>query len=110
MSMERCPGCRARLADGPACPRCGCDLTLVRRAEAQARQLIRRALRAWAQGNHPEARACAAASLALEQARAEDAEDLVDAIESVKDALGGEDAPLQAAMNNLADLLYYLES
>ena len=38
------------------------------------------------------------------------AEDLVDAIESVKDALGGEDAPLQAAMNNLADLLYYLES
>ena len=67
MSMERCPGCRARLADGPACPRCGCDLTLVRRAEAQARQLIRRALRAWAAGNHPEARACAAASLALEQ-------------------------------------------
>ncbi len=46
----------------------------------------------------------------LEQARAEDAEDLVDAIESVKDALAGEDAPLQSAMNNLADLLYYLES
>jgi molecular chaperone DnaK (HSP70) len=46
----------------------------------------------------------------LDKARADDAEDLVDAIESVTDALGGEDAPLQAAMNNLADLLYYLES
>ncbi len=65
--MERCPGCRARLAEAPACPRCGCDLALVRRAEAQARQFIHRALRAWAEGNHPEARACAAASLALEQ-------------------------------------------
>jgi hypothetical protein len=65
--MERCPGCRARLTEGPACPRCGCDLTLVRRAEAQARQLIRHALRAWAQGDHSQARACAAASLALER-------------------------------------------
>jgi molecular chaperone DnaK (HSP70) len=46
----------------------------------------------------------------LEQAGSEDAEDLVDAIEAVKDALGGEDAPLQAAMDRLADLLYYLES
>ena len=46
----------------------------------------------------------------LEKARAEDAEDLVDAIESVNDALGDDDAPLQAAMNSLADLLYYLES
>jgi molecular chaperone DnaK (HSP70) len=46
----------------------------------------------------------------LEQARAEDAEDLVDAIESVNDALDGDDAPLQAAMDRLADLRYYLES
>jgi molecular chaperone DnaK (HSP70) len=46
----------------------------------------------------------------LEKARAEDAEDLVDAIESVKDALGGDDAALQVAMDGLADLLYYLES
>ena len=46
----------------------------------------------------------------LEQASAEDAEDLVNAIESIKDLLGGEDAPLQAAMDSLADLLYYLES
>ncbi len=46
----------------------------------------------------------------LEKARAEDAEDLVDAIESVKDAMSGEDAALQEAMNGLADLLYYLQS
>jgi molecular chaperone DnaK (HSP70) len=46
----------------------------------------------------------------LEKARTEDAEDLVDAIESVKDVMSGEDAALQAAMNDLADLLYYLES
>jgi molecular chaperone DnaK len=46
----------------------------------------------------------------LERAGAEDAEDLVDAIELVKDVLGGDDAPLQTAMNSLADLLYYLES
>jgi len=60
---------------------------------------------------HVEARALVEkAERLLEKARAEDAEDLVDAIESVKDALAGEDAPLQAAMNNLADLLYYLES
>jgi molecular chaperone DnaK (HSP70) len=60
---------------------------------------------------HVEARALVEkAERLLEEARAEDAEDLVDAIESVKDALGGEDAALQAAMNNLADLLYYLES
>jgi len=65
--MERCPGCRARLAEGPACPRCGCDLTLVRRAEANARHLVGLAVRAWAEGNREEARTCAAASLALEQ-------------------------------------------
>ena len=46
----------------------------------------------------------------LEKAGAEDAEDLVNAIESIKDSLESEDAPLQAAMNSLADLLYYLES
>jgi len=46
----------------------------------------------------------------LEKAGAEDAEDLVDAIEAVKDAMGGEDAPLRVAMDKLADLLYYLEA
>jgi hypothetical protein len=67
--LERSPGGRARLAEAPACPRCGCDLALVRRAEAQARQFIRRALRAWAQGNHSQASAWASASLAIEQGR-----------------------------------------
>jgi len=67
VSLERCPGCRARLAAGPACARCGCDLTLVCQAQAQARRLIRCAARAWAAGNRQEARACAAASLALER-------------------------------------------
>ena len=67
--MERCPGCRARLAEGPECPRCGCDLTLVRRAETQACRLIRRALRAWVEGDREQARAWAAASLALDNSR-----------------------------------------
>jgi hypothetical protein len=67
--MERCPGCRARLAEGPACQRCGCDLTLVRRAETQACRLVRRALRAWLEGNRQQAKALATASLALENSR-----------------------------------------
>ena len=66
MSLERCPGCRARLAESPVCPRCGCDLTLVRRSETQAQQLVRRALHAWAEGNCQEAMSCARASLALQ--------------------------------------------
>ncbi len=40
----------------------------------------------------------------------QDAEDLVDAIEAVKDALADEEPALQAAMDTLADLLYYLEA
>jgi hypothetical protein len=67
MSLDRCPGCRARLGEAATCARCGCDLTLVRRAEAQARRLVRRAARAWAEGKGDEASACAAASLALER-------------------------------------------
>ena len=45
----------------------------------------------------------------LERAAAQDAEDLVDAIEAIKDALAGDEAALKAAMDTLADLLYYLE-
>jgi len=60
---------------------------------------------------HVEARALVEkAERLLETAGAEDAEDLVDAIESVKDALSGDDTSLQAAMDTLADLLYYLEA
>ncbi|MBI4753911.1 MAG: Hsp70 family protein [Betaproteobacteria bacterium] len=43
-------------------------------------------------------------------AGAEDAEDLVNGIEAVRDAMAGDEAELQTAMDALADLLYYLES
>ena len=63
----QCPACRARLGAAPVCPRCGCDLTLARRAAAQARQLAAQAVRAWAVGNAAQARALAIDSLSLEQ-------------------------------------------
>ena len=66
MSLARCPACRARLLDEAICPRCSCDLSLVRRAEVQAQQWIARALRAWARGDLAQARACASAALLLE--------------------------------------------
>ena len=45
----------------------------------------------------------------LEKVGAQDAEDLVDAIEAVKDALASDEAALKTSMDTLADLLYYLE-
>jgi molecular chaperone DnaK (HSP70) len=45
----------------------------------------------------------------LEKAGAQDAEDLVDAIEAIKDALADDEAALKTAMDTLADLLYYLQ-
>ena len=66
MSLARCPACRARLLDEPICPRCSCDLTLVRRAEAQAQAWVARALQAWARGDLPQARACARSALLLQ--------------------------------------------
>jgi molecular chaperone DnaK (HSP70) len=45
----------------------------------------------------------------LKTASAEDAEDLVNGIEAVRDALGQSDEVLKMSMGNLADLLYYLE-
>ncbi|HEX7438900.1 MAG TPA: Hsp70 family protein [Caldimonas sp.] len=45
----------------------------------------------------------------LDKAGAQDAEDLVDAIEAVKDALADDEAALTISMDTLADLLYYLE-
>ena len=65
MTLERCPACRGRLTPEPVCPRCGCDLGLVRRAEAQARQRLVSALRALAQGDAHQARALVQASLRL---------------------------------------------
>ena len=67
MSLARCPACRARLLDEAICPRCSCDLGLVRRAEAQAQQWLARALQAWAQGDLAQARACASTALLLER-------------------------------------------
>jgi molecular chaperone DnaK (HSP70) len=46
----------------------------------------------------------------LKSAGAEDAEDLVNGIEAVKDALEQGDEVLKMAMGSLADLLYYLEA
>jgi molecular chaperone DnaK len=46
----------------------------------------------------------------LSKASSEDAEDLVNGIEAVKDRLDGGEAELKAAMDALADLLYYLDA
>jgi len=67
MSLERCPGCRFRLADAFACPRCGCDLWLVRRAESEASRRVARAVHAWARGDHEAAVASASAALMFER-------------------------------------------
>ncbi len=45
----------------------------------------------------------------LDKVGAQDAEDLVDAIESVKDALASDESALKTSMDTLADLLYYLD-
>lgn len=65
MSLERCPACRSRLADEPLCPRCGCDLTLVRRADSQSRRLFGQALQAWADGDKQQAQDLVQAGLQL---------------------------------------------
>ncbi|WP_291992981.1 Hsp70 family protein [Candidatus Accumulibacter sp. ACC003] len=46
----------------------------------------------------------------LASAGAEDAEDLVNGIEAVKDLLAGSEGELKSAMDALADLLYYLDA
>ncbi len=100
MSLERCPGCRARLTEDPVCTRCGCDLTLVRRAEAQARQLVCRTLTAWAEGNPSEAAAFAAAALALEHGALGRA---------VRYFLSSSAAPVRAAEDRAGPMLRLLE-
>ena len=45
----------------------------------------------------------------LDKVGAQDAEDLVDAIEAVKDALASDESTLKTSMDTLADLLYYLD-
>ena len=77
-------------ADGaaPAAEASGVD---ARRLAVEARALVEKAERV------------------LEQAGAQDAEDLMNAIEAAKDALANDEAALKRAMDALADLLYYLE-
>lgn len=86
---EGTEGSSATAADvGPAVSAPGVD---ARRLVVEARALVEKAERL------------------LEKAGAQDAEDLVDAIEAIKDALANDEAALKTAMNTLADLLYYLE-
>ncbi len=63
--MERCPACRARLADADSCPRCGVDLTLTRRAERQAQRWACLAVHQLCCHRPLEAAAAADASCAL---------------------------------------------
>ncbi len=57
--LERCPACRARLAEADVCSRCGSDFSIVRRAQRQAMGLARLAVRELFQGQIQQA--CAAA-------------------------------------------------
>ncbi|MCM8594903.1 hypothetical protein [Accumulibacter sp.] len=50
------------------------------------------------------------AQRSLAEAGSEDAEDLVNAIKAVKDAIAGADDDLKTAKDTLADLLYYLDA
>jgi len=79
--MERCPACRARLANADFCPRCNVDLTLSQRAERQAQQWLQRSVRAIINGQ-PE-QAIAAAKTANELARSP----LAEALAGVADCL-----------------------
>ena len=53
--MERCPACRARLADADVCARCGVDFSISRRAERQAHLLVRMAVRELSMGRLEQA-------------------------------------------------------
>lgn len=54
------------MAESPICGRCGCDLTLARRAQTQARAAIAAALRAWVDDAPERAHTHAGTALALE--------------------------------------------
>lgn len=63
--MDRCPACRARLADAARCTRCGTDFSISVRAEHQALGLSRLAVRELARGQTPQAAAAAEAASGL---------------------------------------------
>ena len=55
------------MPDAAACARCGCDLTLMRGAQAQASRLTVMALQAWVAGDLELAGSRARAALALDR-------------------------------------------
>jgi hypothetical protein len=63
--MERCPACRARLAEAEVCTRCGTDFSVSRRAERQAQELARIAVRQLFLGQTTQAAATADAATHL---------------------------------------------
>ena len=67
--LDRCPACRARLAEAAVCPRCGCDFSLVRQAMAQAARLLEQALCSLVIGDRAAARRQVENSLALHRQR-----------------------------------------
>ena len=89
MDGSRCPGCRARLGDGPVCARCGCDLGLVRRARAQAMRHLALALRELDAEDIDAARAHAQAAVALD--RSPPARALLQALSAVSTGQAGTD-------------------
>lgn len=95
---ERCPACRARMADSAICSRCGCDLTLMHRARSQAGAAIDAALRAWAAGTPSSALAHARDALALENTPFGRA--LRHALEQACRSAKGDDDPLYDAFLN----------
>jgi hypothetical protein len=64
--MERCPVCKARLQGAEECPRCGLELRLPLKIQADARALDARVLAALAAGDPATARALAKGAQALE--------------------------------------------
>lgn len=64
--MERCPVCRARFKDEPACYRCGADLSVLLNIEAEAAALERKAVTLLCAGQTLEARQAAERALALQ--------------------------------------------
>jgi len=65
--MERCPICRARFKGAAVCYRCGTDLTILLRIEAQAAALEQRAVAWLAAGDAATARQTAQQALALQR-------------------------------------------
>ncbi len=64
--MERCPVCRATLADSTTCRRCGSELASAIQAQTEARRLLQKAVSALATGRPAHAARLATASSQLD--------------------------------------------